>query len=86
MDLGTERIDAMATPETRAMLLRDQVMKTWSPPRHCGNESPADIAQTVAMITIAYLFGRDFFTDLAENQQAAIDSGFESIRKLLDSP
>lgn len=59
----------------RATVLRDQVLKTWAPPRQAGQESPADIAQTAAMQGLAWVFGADFLGTLTENQQAAIDQG-----------
>ena len=68
----------------KAELLRDQVMKTWSPPR-LGMGRPADVAQTSMMLGLAWVFGKSFFGDLTENQNEAIDSGLELMsRELLN--
>ena len=69
--------------EYRASLLRDQVLKTWAPPRKSGNETPAEIAQTAVMQTIAFLMGSEFFQDLTENQQLAIDQGLQLMESTL---
>ena len=75
------------TTLARAELLRDQVIKTWDPPREAGNQSTADVAQTAAMQTLAWLLGRDWLPDLTENQQAAIDTGLALLeRELLVRP
>jgi hypothetical protein len=60
----------------RAALLRDQVMKTWSPPLH-GVGRPIDTHQTSTMLTIAWVFGRSFLGELTPSQDAAIDIGLE---------
>lgn len=73
----------MSNEAERAKQLMEQVMKTWSPPLHHGNERPADYAQTSMMLAIAYIMGREFMpTELTENQRAAIDSGLEVLNRV----
>lgn len=67
---------------TRAEQLRDQVLKTWSPPL-VGRGSDADIAQTSAMQTLAWVFGREFFVGLTYEQHVAIEKGLETFTKVL---
>ena len=67
----------------RAARLRDQVLKTWAPPRKAGREFKADIAQTATMQTIAFIMGREVLVGLTENQQAAIDEGLELMNRVL---
>ena len=67
---------------TRAEQLRDQVLKTWSPPL-VGRGSDADIAQTSVMQTLAWVFGREFFTVLTLEQRLAIENGLETFTKVL---
>lgn len=69
----------------KATLLRDQVLKTWSPPLKAGGESPAQIAQTAVMQTLAFVFGRGFMpSDLTKPQIAAIDQGIEFMNSVLN--
>lgn len=68
-------MDGQATK--RAEQLRDQVLKTWMPPLQAGGECAADIAQTSVMLSLAYVFGKDFLGPLQGNQSAAIDSGLK---------
>jgi hypothetical protein len=70
------------TPSARALRLADHVMKTWNPPLK-GAGGLADVSQTSVMQTIAYIMGPEFLPDLTENQQAAIDSGMELMRKVV---
>ncbi len=57
----------------KAKQLRDQVLKTWSPPLRWGTESPADIAQTAVMQTLQWCFHGVFDdVELTESQEAAI--------------
>lgn len=66
----------MTTPQHRASLLRDQVMKTWAPPKRAGGEDAATIAQTAVMHAIAFVMGPEFMPDdMTPNQKLAIDSG-----------
>jgi len=67
----------------RAELLRDQILKTWSPPLKSGGESSGVVAQTSVMLTIAFLLGKDFLGQLTEVQQRAIDSGLELFEEVL---
>jgi hypothetical protein len=67
----------------RAGLLRDQVLKTWSPPLIAGGERPADIAQTAVMQTLAFVFGKEFLGELTHAQQTAIDQGVELMERVL---
>ena len=70
----------------RRDLLMRQVLLTWSPPLQ-GAGSKADIAQTVVMQTIAFVFGAAVLPkDLTYNQERAIAEGLELMeRELLDS-
>lgn len=67
----------------KASALRDQVLKTWDPPLITGSESPAVIAQSSVMISLAFLYGRDFFPPLTVNQQAAIDGGLSLFERVI---
>lgn len=62
--------------EARAAALRDQVLKTWAPPLF-GPATPAQVAQTSSMQTIAFLMGKEFLPGLNLNQQMAIDQAME---------
>ena len=42
-----------------------------------------DVAQTSVMTTIAWVMGREFFNDLTDSQQSAIDRGVELLEKTL---
>lgn len=68
-----------------AIFLRDQVLKTWSPPLKSGNETKAQIAQTAVMQTMAFIFGKDFFEHLTDNQEKAIDEGLLVMNEVLKS-
>ena len=58
----------------RAERLMAQVMETWDPPKTTAGERKADIAQTAVMLTLAYVFGREFVpSELTDNQRLAID-------------
>lgn len=69
--------------EERAAKLRDQVMQTWSPPSKHGQESEADIAQTATMLSLAFVFGRNFLGSLTDNQEAAVTSGLQLFEKVV---
>ncbi len=68
------------TPQQRAAQLRDQILKTWSPPE-LAPETPIDqdfamATQTASMLSIAIIMGREFMPEtLTTNQKIAIDSG-----------
>lgn len=62
--------------------IRDQVMKTWSPPL-MGMGRPADVAQTSVMQTLAWVFGKPFLGPLTENQEQAIDKGLDLMKREL---
>lgn len=65
------------TPEKRrAIALRDQVLKTWSPPFLARHTTLADAAQTSVMQAL-YWCWPDLFDgiDLTPEQRAAIDEG-----------
>ena len=66
----------------KAELLRDQVMKTWSPPR-MGSGGPAAIAQTSVMQTLAWVFGKPFLGTMTPPQERAIDLGIELMAREL---
>lgn len=67
----------------RAELIRDQVMKTWSPPLATGSECTADIAQTAVMQSLAFVMGREFIGEMTKNQSAAIDSGLDLFNRVI---
>jgi len=73
----------MQKDEIRAIALRDQVMKTWNPPR-MGSGGPAAIAQTSVMQTLAWCFGKPFLGPMTPTQERAIDLGLELMTRELD--
>jgi hypothetical protein len=70
------------TERERAMALRDQVMKTWDPP-FSGMGSPACVAQTSVMQTLAFVYGVQFLPGLTIAQDAAIRGGVEKLNQVL---
>ena len=69
--------------QERARRLRDKVKKTWNPPRITGSETSCQIAQTVTMLILAFVFGKEFLGDLSEVQDAVIDEGLEVLEEVL---
>lgn len=68
----------------RAERLMAQVMETWDPPKTTAVERKADIAQTAVMLTLAYVFGREFVpSELTDNQRLAIDDGLKVLNREL---
>lgn len=68
----------------RAEMLRDQVKKTWNPPLEGLSDSGTN-AQTSTILTLAYVFGKDFIGELTVSQRAAVYSGCEVFESLLKS-
>jgi hypothetical protein len=66
----------------RAEMLRDQVKKTWNPPLQ-GLGGPGTAAQTSTMLTLSYVFGKDFLGELTSSQQLAVDLGCDLLEEVL---
>lgn len=76
----------MVINEKRAAILRDQVMKTWNPPLE-GLGSPAAVAQTSVMQTLAWVFGKEYLGALNFAQNRVIDEGLALFAKTFpDAP
>lgn len=75
------------TERELAEALRDQVLKTWTPPI-TGMGCIATVAQTAVMQTLAFVFGAEFFDNLTFEQHTAIESSLKIMNKTLipDSP
>lgn len=67
----------------RAARLREKIKKTWSPPE-TGFGRNADIAQSSVMISLAFIFGKDFLGPLSTNQENAVNGGLDSFNKDID--
>jgi len=65
-----------------AELLRDQIKRTWNPPR-LGPGQPADVAQTSVMQTLAFVMGREFLGELTESQEDAVRQGLRLLNQVL---
>ena len=60
-----------------------KVKKNWDPPLKSGGESPATIAQTSVMLTLAFVFGKDFLGVLTPEQRIAVDFGCKLFEEVL---
>jgi hypothetical protein len=65
-------------------MIRDQVLKTWNPPRLTGKETLADAAQTSVILTIAFIFGKEFVGPLTQHPPEAIESGIKLFETVLN--
>lgn len=84
MDVVVRTMTDFDAEASRAVALRDQVLKTWDPPYLGQNSKPEDIAQTATMQTLAYVFGKEFLPVLTPVQEVAIDSGVALLTKVLE--
>jgi hypothetical protein len=70
--------------ENRAKTIRDIVKRTWDPPLTTGRESKGDVAQSAAMITLAWIMGVEFMgDDLTNNQKETLRCGIEGFKQAL---